>query len=198
MSTAAKPTGVRAAIYARVSTLDQDPDVQVRELRQYVERRGWTLAAEYVDHGVSGSKDKRPALDKLMAAARKRQVDVIVVWALDRLGRSLKHLVVTIEELGALGVDFACFTQPIDTTTPAGRLTFAVLGAVAEFEREMIRSRVRAGLAKAKALGKHVGRPKASVDPEQVRVLRDSGLSLRQIADRVGGSKSVVARLLAG
>jgi DNA invertase Pin-like site-specific DNA recombinase len=188
-----------AAVYARVSTLDQEPETQLRELRAFVERRGWQLeeAHVYVDKGVSGAKDRRPALDRLMAAAKQRKVDVVVVWALDRLGRSLRHLVTTLDELGALGVDLACYTQPIDTTTPAGRLTFGVLGAVAEFERSMVRERVRAGLARARAAGTRVGRPPARVDREQVLSLRAAGKSLRQIADVVGASKNVVAKILA-
>lgn len=188
-----------AAVYARVSTLDQEPETQLRELRAYVERRGWRLEDPhvYVDKGVSGAKDRRPALDRLMAAAKQRKVDVVVVWALDRLGRSLRHLVTTLDELSALGVDLACYTQPIDTTTPAGRLTFGVLGAVAEFERSMVRERVRAGLARARAAGTRVGRPPARVDREQVLSLRAAGRSLRQIADVVGASKNVVAKILA-
>ncbi|MGE0709332.1 MAG: recombinase family protein [Planctomycetota bacterium] len=189
----------RVAIYARVSTADQDPESQLRELRAYVERRGWTAAEEYVDHGVSGAKERRPALDRLLRAARQRKVDAILVWALDRFGRSLRHLVTVIDELGALGVGFVAFTQGIDTTTsnPAGRLTLQVLGAVAEFERAMIRERVRAGIAKARAMGTALGRPRKEVSPGQVRRLREQGLSLREIGQHLGVSKNLVARVLA-
>lgn len=192
-------TTKRAAIYARVSTSHngQDPEVQLRELRTYVEKRGWRLAGEYVDHGVSGSKQSRPALDALLKTARQRKVDVIAAWSLDRMGRSLRHLVLLVDELRALGVDLAIYSQPIDTTSPAGALTFAVLGAVAEFEREMIRTRVRAGIANARAQGTRLGRPPAAVDVDQVHALRAAGLSLRQIATRVGASKTAVGRLLA-
>lgn len=189
----------RVAVYARVSTADQDPETQLRELRSYVERRGWALTEEFVDHGVSGVKESRPALNRLLSEARKRRVDVILVWALDRFGRSLRHLVTVIDELGALGVGFVAFTQGIDTTTsnPAGRLTLQVLGAVAEFERAMIRERVRAGVAKAKAKGKPLGRPRKEVSPERVHHLRQQGLSLRAIGKHLGVSKNVVARVLA-
>ena len=189
----------RVAVYARVSTADQDPEVQLRELRAYVERRGWREPLEFVDHGVSGSKASRPALDELMAAARRRKVDVVVVWALDRFGRSLRHLVTAIDELGALGVGFVAFTQGIDTssTSPAATLQLQVLAAVAQFERSMIQARVRAGVAKAKAQGKTLGRPRKEVPAERVHALRDKGLSLRAIGEHFGVNKSVVARVLA-
>lgn len=188
---------LRVGLYARVSTTEQDVEVQLRELREYVARRGWAVAAEYVDAGVSGARTSRPALDRLMRDARQRRIDAVVVWALDRLGRSLRHLVLTLDELAALGVGFVSFTQPIDSTSPAGRLTMQVLAAVAEFERELIRERVRAGVAKARSAGKRLGRPPAEVDEDQVLALRDAGLSLRQIAARVGAGKGVVARVLA-
>lgn len=186
----------RVAIYARVSTGDQDVEVQTRELREYVGRRGWTIAGEYLDAGVSGAKDRRPALDRLLRDVRQRRVDVVCCWALDRLGRSLRHLVMLLDEFGALGVDLICFTQPIDTTTASGRLTFGVLACVAEFERSMIRERVRAGVAKARASGKRLGRPPARVDEGRVLALRQAGLSLREIAAQVGAGKGVVARIV--
>jgi DNA invertase Pin-like site-specific DNA recombinase len=187
----------RAAIYARVSTTDQDPDVQLRELRTFAERRGWIVAGEYVDHGVSGAKDSRPALNQLLTQVRKRKVDVVLVWALDRLGRSLKHLVTTIDEFGSLGVDLACYTQPIDTTTPAGRLTFSVLGAVAEFEREMCRSRVRAGIAKARAEGKRLGRPRTTLDLDAAQERLARGESVRAVARVLGTNHVTLRRALA-
>lgn len=187
----------RAAIYARVSTDDQDAGVQVNQLRDYVSARGWAAAVEFVDQGVSGAKDSRPGLNALLAQVRKRQVDVVVIWALDRLGRSLPHLLRLAEEFAAVGVDLAVFTQPIDTTSPTGKLTFAILGAVAEFEREIIKSRVRAGIAKARKDGKKLGRPRAQVERTTVEKLRAGGMSVREIAAHTGVSKSVVARLLA-
>lgn len=187
---------IRAALYARVSTNDQDTETQLRELRQYVERRGWDLAEEHVDQGVSGSRKSRPALDALLKRARARQVDVIVVWALDRLGRSLSHLVTLVDELGALGVDLVVLTQPIDTTTPSGKLTFQILGAVAEFERQMIRSRVRAGIEKARAKGTRLGRPRADLDLDLARTRIEAGDSLRQVARVFGVHHSTLKRAL--
>jgi DNA invertase Pin-like site-specific DNA recombinase len=136
---------MRAAIYARVSTVDQEPENQLQELRRYVEARGWS-AAEYVDRGVSGAKDRRPALDQLLTDAKRRRFDVLVCWRLDRLGRSLKHLITFLDELQSLGVAFVSLAEGIDATTPAGKLQMHILGAIAEFERERIRERVLAGL----------------------------------------------------
>jgi DNA invertase Pin-like site-specific DNA recombinase len=188
----------RAAIYSRVSTANknQDPETQARELREFVARRGWTLAGGFTDRGVSGAKDRRPALDKMMESARRGDLDVIVCWSLDRLGRSLRHLVLTAEELGTLGVDLACVTQPIDTTSPTGRLTFAVLGAVAEFEREMIRERVRAGVSRAKAQGKRLGRPPLALDLARARTLLDGGASMRAAAKTLGTNARTLTRAL--
>ena len=152
------PSPCRAAVYARVSTLDQEPENQLQELRRYVQARGWT-AVEYVDKGVSGSKDRRPALDDLIKDAKRRRFDVLVCWRLDRLGRSLKHLVTLLDELQALGVAFVSLQEGIDATTPAGKLQMHILAAIAEFERERIRERVLAGLQRARREGKRLGRP---------------------------------------
>ena len=134
-------TPQRAAVYARVSTLDQEPENQLAELKQYVGARGWT-AVEYVDHGISGAKERRPALDALLRDARRRRFDVLICWRLDRLGRSLKHLVTLLDELQALGVAFVSLGEGIDCTTPAGRLQLHILAALAEFERARISERV--------------------------------------------------------
>ena len=150
---------MRAAIYARVSTVDQEPENQLGEIRRYVEARRWT-AVEYVDKGVSGAKDRRPALDQLLADAKRRRFDVLVCWRLDRLGRSLKHLITLLDELQALGVTFVRLAEGIDATTPAGRLQMHILGAIAEFERARIAERVKAGLQRAKEQGKRLGRPR--------------------------------------
>src|SRR5688500_13660895 len=150
---------MKAAIYARVSTLDQEPENQLAELRRYIEARGWT-AVEYVDHGVSGTKERRPALDRLLSDAKRRRFDVLVCWRLDRLGRNLKHLVTLIEELQSLGIAFVSLGEGIDCTTPAGKLQLHILAALAEFERERIRERVLAGLQRARNQGKRLGRPK--------------------------------------
>ena len=148
----------RAGIYARVSTLDQEPENQLQELRRYVQARGWT-AVEYVDRGVSGVKDRRPALDALVQDARRRRFDVLVCWRLDRLGRNLKHLITLLEDLQALGIAFVSLAEGIDATTPAGKLQMHILGAIAEFERERIRERVLAGLQRARTQGTRLGRP---------------------------------------
>lgn len=151
---------MRAAIYARVSTFEQEPEDQLQELRRYVEARGWT-GTEFVDRGVSGAKDKRPALDALLKDAKRRRFDVLVCWRLDRLGHNLRHLVTLLEDLQATGVSFVSLGEGIDCTTPAGKLQLHILAALAEFERERIRERVVAGLQRARAQGKRLGRPKA-------------------------------------
>jgi DNA invertase Pin-like site-specific DNA recombinase len=149
---------MRAAIYARVSTIDQEPENQLQELRRYVDARGWT-AVEYVDRGVSGAKERRPALDQLLTDAKRRRFDVLVCWRLDRLGRNLKHLITVLKELQALGAAFVSLAEGIDATTPAGKLQMHILGAIAEFERGRIRERVMAGLQRARTQGKRLGRP---------------------------------------
>src|SRR5438876_7606815 len=171
---------MKAAIYARVSTLDQEPENQLQELRRYVEARGWT-AVEYVDRGVSGSTDRRPALDQLLAAARRRRFDVVVCWRLDRLGRNLKHLIALLEELQALGVAFVSLAEGIDATTP-GKLQMHILGAIAEFERERIRERVLAGLQRAKAQGTKLGRPRASVPLARVQSVSSMAIDVAALS----------------
>lgn len=182
---------MRAAIYARVSTFDQEPENQLQELRRYVEARGWS-AVEYVDRGVSGAKDRRPALDQLLTDAKRRRFDVLVCWRLDRLGRNLKHLITLLEDLQALGVAFVSLAEGIDATTPAGKLQMHILGAIAEFERERIRERVLAGLQRARAQGKRLGRPKARVPIE--RLLGVARLSLDEAASSLGVSRSTLKR----
>jgi DNA invertase Pin-like site-specific DNA recombinase len=183
---------VKTAIYARVSTLDQQPENQLAELRRYVAARGWDTAVEYVDHGVSGSKDRRPALDRLAKDARCRRFDVLVTWKLDRLGRNLKHLITFLEDLQALGVAFVSLGEGIDATTPAGKLQMHILGAIAEFERGRIVERVRAGLARAKAQGTRLGRQPYAIADAQFAALADR--SLRESAQALGVSRSVVHR----
>jgi putative DNA-invertase from lambdoid prophage Rac len=185
---------MRAAIYARVSTLDQEPENQLAELRRYVEARGWG-GHEYVDRGVSGAKDRRPALDDLLKDAKRRRFDVVVCWRLDRLGRNLKHLITLLEDLQALGVAFVSLAEGIDATTPAGKLQMHILGAIAEFERERIRERVMAGLQRARNQGKRLGRPRRRLRQAEVAAVR--GLSVREAAAQLGISRSSAQRLLA-
>ena len=183
----------RAAIYARVSTLDQEPENQLAELRHYVAARGWT-AVEFVDRGVSGAKDRRPALDRLIHDARRRRFDVLVCWRLDRLGRSLKHLVTLLDELQVLGVAFVSLQEGIDATTPAGKLQMHILAAIAEFERARIAERVMAGLARAKKQGKKLGRPEKRVSESILAPVW--GLSIRDAAKHLGVSRSTAHRWL--
>ena len=191
---------MRSAIYARVSTSDQRPEIQTERLRQYTTARGFEVTGEFVDHGVSGAKASRPALDRLMAAARKREVDAVVVVKLDRLARSVHHLTQLTAELEALGVGLVVVDQAIDTTTPSGRLLFHMLGAIAEFERDLIRERTRAGVEAARRRGKRIGRPEACDRRARERIVRLSKVgskSLREIGEMVGVSKSTVGRVLA-
>ena len=189
----------RVAIYARVSTPDgkgQSPEMQLRELREYCERRGWTVAGEYVDR-MTGRKDRRPALDRLMADAHKRRFDVVIVWKFDRFARSVSHLLRALETFKALRIDFVSYSEQMDTSTPAGKMVFTVLGAVAELERSLIVERVRAGLRNARAKGKHLGRPRANIDSNRLAALRREGKSLKQIAAEVGCSAAYVHKTLA-
>ncbi len=186
---------MKAAIYARVSTTNgQDPTMQTRELKEYCERRGWTISGEYVDVGVSGSKDSRPELNRLMQAAKQREFDAVLVWKLDRFGRSLRHLVNALAELEALGVTFVSLKDNLDLSTPAGRLMFQIIGAMAEFERSLIVERVRAGLRNARAKGKTLGRPRRRVDRAQVARLRASGQSWNKISKALGISRGTAER----
>ena len=176
-----------AAIYARVSTADQHNAIQIRELTEYVERRGWELAGVYQDT-MSGAKANRPGLDKLMADARQRRFDAVLVWKLDRFGRSLVHCVSGIQELSSLGIRFIATSQGLDTdeSNPASKLLLHILAAVAQFERELIRERTIAGLRVAKANGKQVGRPKRVFRRDELVRLREEGQSWRTIASRLG------------
>jgi DNA invertase Pin-like site-specific DNA recombinase len=190
----------RAAVYVRVSTADQQTDLQESELKEYCARRGWE-AIVYRDHGQSGAKDNRPALLELIKDVRRRKVDVVITWALDRLARSLRHLLVIAEECRTAGVDIVCLKQHIDTTSPSGTLTFQILGAVAEFERELLRERVKAGMAQARRAGKRIGRPTlrhfSPVELQQIRSLRTQGTSVRRLATTFGTSQWMIAKLVA-
>jgi DNA invertase Pin-like site-specific DNA recombinase len=192
---------MKVAIYARVSTKNgnQNPELQLTELRDYARARGWQVIGEFVDVGVSGAKESRPQLDALMKLAKARKIDGIIVWKLDRFGRSLKHLVTALDELEALGVAFISLRDSIDLSTPQGKLMFAVIGAMAEFERGLIRERVMAGLAVARSKGRVGGRPrknyKHDADAQRIRQLREDGQSMQEIADEIGCSKGQVHRV---
>jgi DNA invertase Pin-like site-specific DNA recombinase len=178
----------RVAIYARVSTTNhgQDASLQTREMRQFAEARGWTLADEYVDSGVSGAKDSRPELNRLMADAKRRRFDVVLVWKLDRFGRSLRHLVNALAEFESLGIAFVSLSDNLDLSTASGRLMFNIIGAMAEFERALIQERVKAGIRNARAKGKRLGRPRVDVDCDRVRQLRCKGIGWKKIAAELG------------
>src|SRR6202453_39325 len=181
---------MRAALYARVSTLHngQDPEMQLRELREYCQRRGWQVAGEFVDVGISGSKEKRPELDRLLADAHRRRFDSVVVWKFDRFARSVSHLLRALETFQALGIEFVSLSEQMDTSTPTGKMVFTVLGAVAELERSLISERVRAGLRNARAKGKTLGRPKCDVSRSEIQRLRAQGASWRVIGRNLGVS----------
>jgi len=187
----------RVALYARVSTADQEPETQLGELRRYVERRGWIVAAEHVDRAASGAKDRRPALDRLMKAVRRREVDAIVVWRFDRFARSVRHLVTALEEFRAVEVDFVSVTEAVDTSTPVGAMVFVVVAAMAEFERELIRERVRAGLRRARRQGKRIGRPRVGVNVEAARQRLAGGASVAAVARELRVSRRTLRRALA-
>jgi DNA invertase Pin-like site-specific DNA recombinase len=178
------PRKVVAAVYARVSTIGhgQDPSMQTRELSEYCVRRGWAMFGSYVDNGVSGKKDSRPALNRLMADPHARRFDVVVCWRFDRFGRSVSHLCRALETFHALGIQFVSICEQVDTNTPTGKLVFTILGAVAEGERNLIAERVRSGLRNARAKGKRLGRPTKPVDVARINSLRAAGHSWRTIA----------------
>jgi DNA invertase Pin-like site-specific DNA recombinase len=182
---------MKVAIYARVSTTNitgKTQQCQTRELREYCERRGWSVSSEYVDVGISGTKERRPELDRLM----------FVVWKFDRFARSVSHLLRALETFKAQGIEFVSFSEQLDTTTPAGKLVFTVLGAVAELERSLIVERVRAGLRNAKAKGKTLGRPQTIVDASRVATLRSQGMGWKRIAAALGVGVGTLYRLPVG
>ena len=189
----------RVGLYARVSTRNngQNPETQLLALREYAQARGMAIVGEYVDVGISGSKERRPALDRLMEDARRRRIDSVLVARFDRFARSTRHLVLALEEFGALGVDFISLSEAVDTSTPMGKMVFTVIGAVAELERSLIRERVTMGVKRAQAEGKRIGRPAGTKAPvRKIRRLKVEGLSIRDIAAQVSVSKSTVARIL--
>jgi DNA invertase Pin-like site-specific DNA recombinase len=176
----------------------QNPELQLAELREYAGRRGWEISGEYVDEGVSGAKESRPALNRLMVDVHRRRFAVLLVWKIDRFGRSLRHLVNALADLDAAGVAFVSLRDNLDLSTPSGRLMFQVIGAMAEFERALVQERVRAGLRLAKSKGKRLGRPRAGVNPEQVATLRAAGASWRVVSQQLGIGVGTACRALQG
>jgi DNA invertase Pin-like site-specific DNA recombinase len=188
---------MRVAIYARVSTKDQSCELQLRDLRAYCSARGFSVQREYVDVGESGAKDSRPQLNDLMAAARKRLFDAVVVWRFDRFARSTKHLFLALEEFRALGIQFSSYQENIDTSSPLGQALFTIVSAVAQLERDLTRERVSAGVRNARAKGKEFGRPRRVVNQDELRRLRLKGARLRQIAATLGAGYGTVRLRLA-
>lgn len=189
------------AIYARVSTGEQTPDNQLQELRAVAARMHWHIAAEYIDHGLSGAmgRDRRPAYDRLYDAIVRREIDLVMAWSVDRLGRSLQQLVALLSDLQTKGVDLYLHQQGIDTTIAAGKAMFQMCGVFAEFERAMIRERVRAGLQRARSQGKTLGRPRTlAVVEERIRAARRQGKGIKKIAAELGIGVSTVQRVVHG
>lgn len=191
-------SGIRAprvALYARVSTSrDQNPQMQLDELRQVARQRGWRVAGEFVDVGISGARDKRPQLDKLMQLAHAGKIDIVVTWRFDRFARSTRHLLTALEDFRLRGVDFVSLRDAVDTSTATGRFTFAIIAAVAELERELIRERTVAGIEAARRRGRHPGRPHVVFDLVRARELRAMGKSVRAIGKELGVAPATVHR----
>lgn len=189
----------KVALYARVSTDGQTTENQLQELRKVADQNNWQVIQEFVDHGISGAKgrDQRPAFDEMCKAVVRRELDLIMTWSVDRLGRSLQHLVSFLEELHSKKVDLYLHQQGIDTTTPAGKMMFQMLGVFAEFERAMIRERINAGLARARAQGKKLGRPRVSMEVEgMIKKLRSTGKGIRKISKELRVGVSTVKRVV--
>jgi DNA invertase Pin-like site-specific DNA recombinase len=186
----------RAALYVRVSTVDQHPETQLGELRQYASQKEFQIVGEYTDHGFSGTKARRPELDRMMEDARRHKFDVLMVWSCDRLARSTRHLLQTLDELSGFGIQFLSQREAIDTEGPLGRAIIVIVSAMAELERCIIIERVRAGMRRAKLEGRQIGRSRLDVNREQVVIDRRSGLSLTQVAKRHNISRASVCRLM--
>lgn len=186
---------MRTASYGRVSTTEQIAGMQLDELRAYCPRRQWEIVQEYIDASVSGAKESRPALNRLLADAKRRKFDAVLVYRYDRFARSLRQLVNALSEFDALGIHFISLHEGVDTCTPNGRLVFGIFASIAEFERELIRGRVRSGLAAARARGKQLGRPRISLDHAQINRLRAVVLSWAGIAEQLGVGEGTVRRI---
>jgi DNA invertase Pin-like site-specific DNA recombinase len=182
----------RVGIYARVSTQDQNIDMQLSDLRRYCLSRGWNIFKEYLDEGVSGSKASRGNLDALMADARSRRIDIVLVWRFDRFARSSKQLALALDEFQHLGIDFVSFQEQIDTSTPMGKMVFTVMGAVAELERNIIAERIRGGLRRAREKGKVFGRPRVEIPAGKIQDMQSRGYSVRKMAMALGVPRSTI------
>ena len=187
---------MRTAIYCRVSTLDQNPQTQLLDLEQLASQRGFKVVKVYTDHGISGTRTKRPGLDAMLADARRGQLDVVLVWSCDRVARSTRHLLEVLDELSRLQVQFVSFREALDTSGPLGRAVTIIIGAIAELERSLIVERVRAGLRRARLEGRHIGRRPLELDQAAIRRDRTSGHSLREIAKTHRISTATVRRVL--
>jgi len=187
---------MKIAVYARVSTLEQDPDVQLTPLRNHAVQRGWEIVEEFVDRGFSGAKERRPALDRLMKAAWGGAFQAVLVWRFDRFARSVKHLVTALETFRAMKVEFISLQEQFDTASPIGQAMFTIIGAMAQLERDIIRERVKAGLERARARGVRLGRPKVGVEAAAITALQGDGLSLGEIARRLRCSRPTIRRRL--
>jgi DNA invertase Pin-like site-specific DNA recombinase len=188
---------MRVALYARVSTSNgqQSPEMQISELREYCQRRGWKIVSEYVDAGISGTRDSRPELNRLIADAHRRHFDAVVVWKFDRFARSVSHLLRALETFKALGIEFVSLSEQIDTSTPMGKMVFTILGSVGEMERSMIVERVKAGMRNARSKGKQIGRPRVTVDAHQICRLSALGTPWRTIGEQLGVSARTAKRI---
>jgi DNA invertase Pin-like site-specific DNA recombinase len=189
---------MKVALYARVSTEGQDPELQLAALRAHVAHRGWEIVEEFADRGYSGAKERRPALDQLMRAAWAGQFQAVLVWRFDRFARSVKHLVTALDTFHGLNVAFISLQEQLDTSSPIGQAMFTIIGAMAQLERDIIRERVMAGLERAKARGQKLGRPRLGVDAAAIRALQGDGLSLGAIARRLRCSRATLRRRLRG
>src|SRR6267378_7113435 len=189
---------MRVAVYGRVSTAEQNAAMQIEELRAYCGRRQWDIVEEFIDAGVSGSKESRPALNRLLVDAQRRKFDAVLVYRYDRFARSLRQLVNALTEFDALGIHFISLHEGVDTSTPNGRLVFGIFASIAEFERELIRDRVRSGIALAKSRGKRLGRPRVAVDAARIARLRKAGRSWAAICEETGVSKGTAQRAVLG
>ena len=188
---------MKIALYTRVSTQEQSVGMQISDLRRYSKQRGFDVYREYSDEGVSGTKDRRPALDELMEDAKKRKFDAVICWRFDRFARSTKHLITALEEFRHLGIEFISYQENIDTSSPLGKAVFTIVSAIAELERNIIIERVRAGIRRAKENGKRLGRPKRlNLNVEELQKMRDQGLSFKKIGEKVKACPATIYKTL--